>query len=274
MSSPSTVSVDNDLSTGQTSITLRTTNDESAGRLDVVDGSVVQEVLGDDSLDDLLQDLGSEVLSGDLLGVLSRDDDGVDSDRNDGSVGLLLVLDSDLGLGVGSEPSERTVSSSGSHGGVELVGEGDGQRHHLGCLVGSVTEPGSELSHSKRAWGYSHDTLVTGTDLLKGTVVETSGNLGGLLLNGNEDVTGLVVETLVRVVVTNLLDGVSDDGLVVDLGLGGDLTKDLNISLSEGACIEWLTMIIPVLVAVSQATLEKGSWAVSVVPSEGYYHDN
>jgi len=73
--------------------------------------------------------------------VLSRDNNSVDSDGNNGTVTLLLVLDSDLSLGVGSEPSERTISSSSSHGGVELVGEHDGQRHHLGGLVGSVTEP-------------------------------------------------------------------------------------------------------------------------------------
>lgn len=67
---------------------------------------------------------------------------------------------------------------------------------------------------------YSHDTLITGTNFLKSTVVETIGNFNRLLLNSDENVTGLVVETLVRVVVTDLFDGVSDDGLVIDLSLG------------------------------------------------------
>jgi len=138
---PTTVSVDDDLSAGQTGVTLGTTDDESAGRLDVVDGSVVKEVLGDDNLDDLLEDLGSEVLSGDLLSVLGGDDNRVNSDGDDGSVGLLLVLDGDLGLRVRSEPAERTVTTGSGHGGVELVGKGDGKRHHLRGLVGSVTEP-------------------------------------------------------------------------------------------------------------------------------------
>ena len=138
---PTTVSVDNDLSSGQTSISLRTTNDESTRRLDVVNTSVIEQVLGDDLLDNLLHDLGSEVFGRDLLGVLGRDDDSVDSNGDNGTVTLLLVLDSDLGLGVGSEPSERSISSGSSHGGVELVGKHDGQRHHLGGLVGSVTEP-------------------------------------------------------------------------------------------------------------------------------------
>jgi hypothetical protein len=61
-------------------------------------------------------------------------------------------------------------------------------------------------------------------------VVKTLGNLSGLLLNGNENVTGLVVETLVRVVVTNLLDRVSDNALVVDCTLERDLTEDLWVS--------------------------------------------
>jgi len=62
-------------------------------------------------------------------------------------------------------------------------------------------------------------------------VVKTLGDLSGLLLNGNKDVTGLVVETLVRVVVTDLLDGISDNRLVIDRTLEGDLTEDLGISL-------------------------------------------
>jgi hypothetical protein len=109
--SPTTVSVNNDLSAGQTSVTLRSTDNESAGRLDVKDGLVVQHVAGDDLLDDLLDKLGSKVLGRDLLGVLGGDDDSVNTQGDNGSVGLLLVLDSDLGLRVGAEPAEGTVTT-------------------------------------------------------------------------------------------------------------------------------------------------------------------
>jgi hypothetical protein len=78
-------------------------------------------------------------------------------------------------------------------------------------LVGGITE---------------HDTLVTGTVVLQVSVVETLGDIGRLLLDGDQDVTGLVVETLFRVIVTDLLDGVSDNGLEVDSGLGGDFTEN------------------------------------------------
>jgi hypothetical protein len=77
---------------------------------------------------------------------------------------------------------------------------------------------------------YLHDTLITGTGVLEVSVVKTLGDLSGLLLDSNKNVTGLVVETLVRVVVTDLLDGVSDNRLVVDRTLERDLTEDLGIS--------------------------------------------
>lgn len=131
---PTTVGVDNDLSTGQTGITLGTTDDESTGRLDVVDGPLVHEVGRDDLVDNLVLDLLSEILGGDFLGVLGRDDDGVDSEGNHGTRLVLLVLDGDLSLGVGSEPAHGAVSSGSGHGGVQLVGEHDGLGHQFGGL--------------------------------------------------------------------------------------------------------------------------------------------
>lgn len=75
--------------------------------------------------------------------------------------------------------------------------------------------------------GDIHDTLVTGTGVLEVSVVKTIGDFSGLLFNSDKDVTGLVVETLVRVVVTDLLDGVSDNRLVVDGTGERDFTEDL-----------------------------------------------
>lgn len=177
----------------------------------MVDGLVVEELLGDDLLDDLLLQLLAELLGGDVLGVLGGDDDGVDALGNDGAV-VVLVLDGDLGLGVGAEPGEGAVAAGGGHCRVELVGEEGGQGEELRGLVGGVAE---------------HDALVTGAELLEGLlVVETLGDVGRLLLDGDEQVAGLVVEALGGVIVADVLDGVTNDLLVVDLGLGGDLTED------------------------------------------------
>ena len=134
MRTPATVRIDDDLSASQTGITLRSTDDESARRLNMVDGLVVEQVGGDDRLDDLLQDLLAELLGANLLGVLSRDNDGIDTDRDNSSraLGVLLVLDGDLGLGlarrvsclltarsmhthVWSEPSKVAISALIGH---------------------------------------------------------------------------------------------------------------------------------------------------------------
>ena len=176
----------------------------------VVDRAVIEKVSRDDLLDNLLLDFLSELLSGDFLSVLSGNDNSVDTERNH-STTVLLVLNSDLGLGIGSEPREGAGATSDSHSSVQLVGKHDSEGHELLGLVGGITE---------------HDTLVTGTNALEGTVVETLSNIRGLLLNSDKNVAGLVVEALGGVVITNLLNGLTDDLLVVDLGLGGNFTKD------------------------------------------------
>jgi hypothetical protein len=177
----------------------------------VVDGLGVQVLGGDDLLANLLLDGLAELLSADSLAVLCRDDDSVDS-QGDDSAAIVLVLHGDLGLSVRSEPGKGTIPAGVRHGLVELVGEQVAQGVHLGGLVGGVSE---------------HETLVTSTEGLKSLlVVKTLGNIGGLLLNGNEKVASLVVEALVGRVVADVLDSVSYDLLVVQSGLGGDLAED------------------------------------------------
>ena len=177
----------------------------------VVDGLVVEVLGGDDLLNDLLLDLLAEVLERNVGSVLGGDDNGVDAERDDRAV-VVCVLNGDLGLGVGPEPRDGAVVAGVGHGLVKLVGELDGEGEVLGGLVGGISE---------------HDTLVTGTELLESLiVVKTLGNVGALLLNGNEDVAGLVVEALVGRVVANVLDGIADNLLVVKVGLGGDLAED------------------------------------------------
>jgi hypothetical protein len=209
--SPATVRVDDDLAASKTGVALGTTDDEEARGLDVVDGLVVKVLGRDDLLDDLLKDLLSELLGGNVLAVLGGHDNGVDANGDNGTA-VVSVLDGDLRLGVGAQPGQRAVVASLLHGGVELVREQQSQGEQFWGLVRGIAE---------------HDALVTGTELLHGLlIVQTLGNVGRLLLNGDENVARLVVEALVGAVVANVLDGVADDLLVVEMGLGGDLAKD------------------------------------------------
>ena len=176
----------------------------------MVDSPVIQELRVNDLLDNLLLDLSPEVLGRDAVGVLGRHDDGVNSQRDHGSI-LLPVLDGDLGLRVGPEPVHSARSPGDSHGEIQLVGKHNSEGHEFLGFVRSITE---------------HDTLVTSAHGFESSVVEALCDIGTLLLNGHKNIARLVIETFLRVVVSDPLDGLADDLLVVELGLGGDLTKD------------------------------------------------
>lgn len=176
----------------------------------MIDGPVIKEVLGDDLLDDLFQDFLPEVLRRDLLGVLCRDDDGVYTQR-DGRATVLLVFDRDLGLRIRAEPWEEPRAACRGQCRIELVGQRNGEGHIIRGLIGGIAK---------------HDALVTSAMILERAMVKTLGDIRRLLLNGNEDVASLVVKALGRVVVANVLDGITDNFLVVELGLGRDLAKD------------------------------------------------
>ena len=175
----------------------------------MIDGPVVEKVCRDDLLDDLFHNLLPQFLGGNVVRVLGGNDDGVDAE-GDNCTTVALVFDGHLGLGVRSEPGKVAPPSVGQSL-VEFVGENNRERHQFRGFRSGISK---------------HDTLIAGTMALKRAVVETLGDIGRLLFNGDEDVAGLVVETLLGVVVANLLDGLTDDLLVINLGLGANFTED------------------------------------------------
>lgn len=208
---PTSVGVDDDLSAGEAGVTVGSADDEAAGGVDVVDGLLIEVLGGDDGLDDVLHDVLVNLLVGDVGLVLGGDDDGVDADGDHAAV-LLLVLDGDLGLTIGAQPLEGSILANVGETLAEAGGEEVGEGHELGGLVGGVAE---------------HDTLVTSADLLDALVeVDALGDIGALLLDGDDDVAGVAVDALVGGGVADVADGGADDVLEIDLGVGGDLTED------------------------------------------------
>lgn len=171
-----TVRIDDNLSARKTRISLRSADDEAAGRLNVEDGLVVEQVRRDDGLDNLLHKLLLQVGRRDFLGVLGRDDDRVDAAGNERAVRLLFILDGDLGLRVGAEPAELSRATEVGHLLVELVREHEGDRHQLRgfCEVGSWRvsfrhrDPSSWLDATLRDAGKLTVGGVTEHDTLRG----------------------------------------------------------------------------------------------------------
>lgn len=183
MASPATVRVDDDLATSEARISGRSADDKVAARVDVVDGALVEVLLGNDHLDDLLEDGGAQGLEADALRVLHRDDDRVDA-HGDGRSSGKVVLAGDLRLRVRTGPGELATATQFGNLGIELVREDDRQWHELLRLVGGVAE---------------HETLVPGAHLLIGAVlVHARGNLWALLLEGELDLAVAVVEAWVE----------------------------------------------------------------------------
>ena len=98
MGTPTTVGIDDDFTTCDTSVTLRSTNDESTGRLNVINGTFVKEILWNDFTDNFLHYFLSESLCGDIFGMLSRDYNRVNSKRNKMSRRILTIFNGDLGF--------------------------------------------------------------------------------------------------------------------------------------------------------------------------------
>merc|ERR1719221_1639134 len=228
--STASVGVDNDLPSSQTSITHGSSNHEVAAGVDVVLGLGGNVLLGDGGQHNLLHDVLPQSLQGDLLRVLGGDDNSVDPGGDASSV-LEVVLAGDLGLGVWPSPPQCAVTSEVGDLPVHGVGKHNSQGHALLSLVGGVAK---------------HKTLVSSTSVifLLGNV-HTAGDVGRLLLQGDQQVHGLAVEAFAGVIISNVLHCVPHNLLIIDMSLASDLSthhdhSSLCHSLARNLCVRIL----------------------------------
>ena len=247
MSTPATVGVDDDLAASETGITLRTTNDELARRIDVqvsvaavqADGrlAILQLDLLKSALDHLLLNLlvhllhawGSHLSSLvalallaahglQRLSVLSGNHHGVDLLWLNGAIRVLQVLNGHLGLAIWAQPPALTALANISQGLAQTRGHGVGQRHAVRCLIAGISK---------------HDALVTGTHVQVLLVhMDAAGNVRALLVDAHQHFAALVAQSLAvhagqvihKAVKTDLCHDSSHNLVIVQLGLSGDLT--------------------------------------------------
>mmetsp|Transcript_3019 Transcript_3019/g.5660 ORF Transcript_3019/g.5660 Transcript_3019/m.5660 type:complete len:291 (+) Transcript_3019:676-1548(+) len=152
--------------------------------------------------------------------MLCRDQNGVDLGGDNGSISKLIVRDSNLGLTIGTEPPKSTILTNIGELLAQLVGKKMRQGHATRGLIGGVSK---------------HDTLITSTDIhVIFTNVNTTGNIGGLLVDTNENLAGIATQSFGvdrgKIIderrETNLANLITYDLLIIEVSSGTDLTKD------------------------------------------------
>ena len=130
-----TVGVDDDFAAGQAGITMRTTNNELTGGVDVHGGVLFHQVSRQYFGEDLFLDAFAQVALIDVGRVLRADDHRVNPHRL--AVG---VFDGDLALAVWSEEGHQTAFAGHGQFTGQAVGQADGQRHQFGGFVTGETD--------------------------------------------------------------------------------------------------------------------------------------
>mmetsp|Transcript_17406 Transcript_17406/g.25745 ORF Transcript_17406/g.25745 Transcript_17406/m.25745 type:complete len:244 (-) Transcript_17406:96-827(-) len=191
---------------------MRPTNHKATTRVQVINGLFVQELFGNNGLDDMLHKVRCNLLVGNILRVLRRDDNGVNAlgDRN--SV-LQFVLARDLGLSIGTDPCAGSILADLRQLGSEGRGKIVRQRHERFRLVRGVSK---------------HDTLISSTNVFHARSINRLGNIRRLFLDSDNNIASLVVKALSGIIVSNVLDGIANDLFVVDRGGSCDFSKNHN----------------------------------------------
>ena len=186
------VRIDDDLAAGKPGIALGAADDERTGRVDMVNNVFTEQFRRDDVLDDFVNDILADLFLGDILMVLRRHNDRLDTDRF-----AVPVTDADLSLPVGAKVRNDPLFPHLGQPFGNAVRQVDRHRHqHLG-LAASVAE---------------HQPLVSGSDLAP-FAGDALVDLGRLLPDRVEHGRGTVVETVGRVGIADLFDHSAHDVL-------------------------------------------------------------
>src|SRR5216683_3645938 len=195
------VGVDHDLASSQPGIRDRSTDDETACRIDESADTAVFQLGWDHGIDDVLADVRAQLLGGDLFVMLGGENDGVDHRR----LASVPVADRHLDLAVGPEVVESLRPAHLGQPPRQPMGIGDRQRHQLWRLVASETE---------------HHAGVAGAP-----DIDSLSDVRRLLVDGGDNSARLGVESILRPRVADLPDRLPDDARDVDVAIGGDLSQ-------------------------------------------------
>ena len=219
MGTAAAVGVDNNLSTRETGVSMRTADDELARGVDVKLIVFLGEkgaVLGVDALEHTRYQYLAHVFLNLLehtafaveLVMLGGEDDCVDTQRTV----IVAVFDSNLALGIGAQIRHHLpfLADTGQFL-QEDMRQGDGQRHIFARLVASVTE---------------HHALVASTLFLLFLAADPLIDVATLAVDCGEHSARLGLELVLALGVANLLDDITHGLLDIDPTVAGHFAAD------------------------------------------------
>ena len=216
MRSCSTVGIYNNFTSGETGIPVRSANHETPGRIDEDLGLFIDHLLVYHGVDHIFADVFVNLLLADLLIMLGRNDDSLQTDR----LIVLIIFHGNLALAVRTEVGKSTVLAHLGQLLRQLMCQRNSIRHVLLGFVGRITEHHALIA---RADGLQ---LLVGHLVLSGfqRLIYAHGDVRRLFVQCNKDGTGVRIKPFFRRVVADLPDGISDHLLVIDIRLGRNLS--------------------------------------------------
>ena len=202
MTSHAAVGVDDDLASGESGVAHGPADDEASRGIDVILRIFIEQVRGNDRLDDVLQNARAQFVIRDRFRMLRRDDNSVHAKN----FALRIIFNCDLRFSIRTKEGKSSILANLREPHGQLVRERDGSRHQLLILIDSIPK---------------HHSLVAGA-----AGVYAHGDVAGLLVDAGDHGAGVGVEAVEGVVVSDGGDGAADDGLEIDVGLGGDFSGD------------------------------------------------
>ena len=220
MATHTAVAIDDDFAASKASVALRSTDYETAGGVNEVNGLFIEHLGGENFLDDFLDDKIANLAVLHVSAVLGGNDDVGDADRL-----AILVLNGDLALGVGTKPLDAASFAQAGQLAPKTMRKHDWSRHQLRCFVASEPE---------------HQSLIPGPLLrmilsFGGPGINSLRDIGTLRGNHVGDKNSVGVENVIVVDVADFADRLADDRVMIEFGFSGDFAADDNhITLRVG----------------------------------------
>mmetsp|Transcript_793 Transcript_793/g.997 ORF Transcript_793/g.997 Transcript_793/m.997 type:complete len:232 (+) Transcript_793:488-1183(+) len=221
MCTPASVCVDDNLPASEPSISHRSSNYKSARRVQVIQGVRIQKFLWNGIVDNMVLEVRPYFFVGNIFGVLNRNYNSVDTNRCDFAP-FVFVFNSYLGFSIRSHPGASSIVPHLSHSFAKSGSKHVCKGHHLRGFVGGIAE---------------HKSLISSSHVLhRFPNVYTLCDVGALLFQSNQNITGFGIKPKGRVVESNSVHDPSNGFLVINNGTGGYLTKNHHHT-SFGGCL-------------------------------------